>query len=156
MTDKEYNAQKRRVLAAFKKWAGPTGIGEFIAFHTWHRDGTAGEDEALPETAHSTTARARVAWEYISVNFHWNLLHMVDNTDEEIDRIVRHEIAHVIVNEMRMYGPPTHRDEQARDEAMKHEERVVTKLASILLWCRLKGQAEAKRQSAKRNKKGRS
>jgi hypothetical protein len=152
MTDKEYNAQKRRVKLAYQKWHSITGLGEWIRSHAWHRDGNCGKEGT--NYGPDTTARAEVQWEYITVCFHWNLENIATLDDDTLDRVIRHEISHVLINEMRMWGPPTHRDEQARDEAMKHEERVVTKLASILLWCRMKGQIEAKRQSARRTKKG--
>jgi hypothetical protein len=150
MTDKEYNTQKRRVKAAFAKWSGPTGMGDWIVFHAWHRDGTCGKEENVAVSEeHVVTARASVAWEYIQICFHWNLEQIATNSDNELDRVVRHEIAHALINEMRMWGPPLHRDDQARDEAMKHEERVATRLATILLWCRLKGGIEAKRKKGK-------
>lgn len=154
MTDKEFHKQKRRVKAAYEKWHSPTGMGEWIGSHIWHRDGTCGETDGIKYGA-ETTARAYVSWEYITVCFHWNLESIANHNDDELDRIVRHEIAHALINEMRMYGPPFHRDDQAKEEAMKHEERVVTKLATVLLWCRLKGQEETKRQlSARRTKCG--
>ena len=149
MTDKEYRKQKRRVELAYTKWHIPAGLGDWIVSHAWHRDGTAGKQDNQPPQEHEPTARASVAWEYITVCFHWNLQSIADNSDAEVDRIVRHEICHALINEMRMWGPRLHRDEQARDEAMKHEERVATRLGSILLWCRMKGHAEAKRQLKK-------
>jgi hypothetical protein len=106
----------------------------------WHRDGTAGADSGNRNDANTeTTARASVSWEYYTVCFHWNLDAISCNCDSELDRIVRHEICHVLLNEMRMWGPPTFENSQAQDEAMKHEERSVTTIAAILLWCREAG-----------------
>ena len=124
-------------------------MGGWIANHVWYRDGTTGSEPDSVVPIRDSAARAEVHWEYVHVNFHWNLELISDETDEGLDRMVRHEIAHALINEMRMWGPSTHRDEQARDEALKHEERVATELAMVLLWCRLQGEADARRKAKK-------
>lgn len=152
MTDKEFRNEQKRVQKAFDRWKEITGLGDWIIYHYWHRDGTAGKgDSDRPNTAGWTTAaRVEVSWEYIHATFHWNLHSLQGNTDLEMDRIVRHEIAHVLVNEMRQWAPER-MDQDKLDEAHKHEERVVSRLASVLKWCRAEGQKEA---SSKPKKKG--
>lgn len=130
MNDAEFLTQKRRVLAAYKKWSGPTGMHGWIDSHTWHRDGTAGGGIQYE----GALARTSASWDYITVVFHWNLEGLSDKPDHVIDRIVRHEIGHALVNEMRMWSPPNLSQQQC-DEAMRHEERVVSQLQSVLLWC---------------------
>lgn len=149
MTDKEYRTQKARVLKTYAKWGYSAGImSGWIVTHMWHRDGTAGSDSGERADANTTvTARASVAWEYCRACFHWNLEAISDNTAAELDRIVRHEICHVLVAEMRMWASTT-MSEEKNDEAMKHEERTVTCLAAILLWCREAGFKD--RQSPRR------
>jgi hypothetical protein len=149
MTDAEYRKQKRRVKTAYEKWHEPTGLGEWIGSHIWHRDGTAGDDT---DDKREVIGRVEVQWQYITLGFHWNLEKIAGLSDDELDRVIRHEIAHVLVNEMRMLGPSMHRDDQARDEAVKHEERVVTKLASVLLWCRMEGSKDSKHKPKKGTK----
>lgn len=148
MTDKEFRVQQARVHSAYRKWHEPTGMGGWIVSHVWHRDGTAGNPDR-DRGEYTTAARASVSWEYISVSFHWNLESLACNSDAELDRIVRHEICHVLVNEMRMFGPVAMSAEEA-DRAMKHEERTVTALASVLLWCFQAGQ---KAKVARKTKK---
>ncbi len=135
MTDKEFAAQQSRVQKAFDKWKSPTGLDGWVVCHTWYRDGSAGEEYR------KATARADCSWEYIHVMFHWNLQSIAVHDDKEVDRIVRHEICHVLVNEMREWSSwPA-----SGDGALKHEERTVSRLASILLWCRQEGQEDAKK-----------
>jgi hypothetical protein len=132
MTDGQFARQQARVLKAYNRWHTPTGMAAWIVSHGWHRDGTAGK----PEDHHGESfplARASVAWEYLHVTFHWNLSEIADKTDAELDRVVRHEICHALVNEMRM--DPIDMTRQHAADAMKHEERVVSTLATILLWC---------------------
>ena len=148
MTDKEYSAQKSRVEKTFRKWSDPAGMGGWIIVHTWHRDGTSGDNNSNAGEMIST-ARASVAWQYCHVTFHWNLVQIEDNSDTELDRIVRHEICHVLVAEMRMWGNPT-QSERECDEAMMHEERTVTNLAAILSWCRQAGQHDSAQHRKKR------
>ena|ERR1035437_4234764 len=138
MTDKEYRTQKARVLKTYAKWQSPSGMGGWIVSHIWYRDGTAGEDGTPAPSGGVVTARASVAWEYCRVTFHWNLQVIATDSNGDLDRIVRHEICHALVNEMRMWAPSTMSEEKS-DEAMKHEEHTVTCLAAILLWCREAG-----------------
>ncbi len=90
--------------------------------------------------------KAMVDWHYQEASIHFNVQIMQNKTDEEIDYIVRHEICHLLVNEMREwehYDPKT-------GGAMRHEEHVVTGLAKILNWVWMAGQDEGKKSVRKK------
>lgn len=83
-----------------------------------------------PDRIQEVAGRTRVRWEYLEADIHFNLTSLTENSDEEIDYIVRHEMAHVLVNEMREWADT---DSKGR---IYHEERVCTRLAQIFDWCR--------------------
>ncbi len=149
MTDAEFRQQKNRILKAFKRWAVPTGMNELVVNHYFHREGLESNNPADAKNGYVCRARADIKWEYITADFHWNVRDMADVPDFLLDRIVRHEIAHALVREMREWA-------DGGENQLAHEERVVSKLAFVFNWCRLAGQKEAKRQlAAKRQKPAR-
>lgn len=62
-----------------------------------------------------------VDWIYSRAYIHVNLPRLMDQDEGEIERIVVHELMHVLVNEM-------------REDEMHHEERVVTQLTKAIFW----------------------
>lgn len=134
VTDQEFESIRSRIKAAVEKWLPAMGLKwwhEIII--TYERDRFSQERNGHPPDCAAFT---RVSWEYLDaiVTFSVACCWSKEYTDQEIDYLVRHELCHLLVNEMRMYGPPNHRDEQAADEAIKHEERVVTQIAQAFGW----------------------
>lgn len=135
MTDREVTATKGRVLKAYRRWSTVTGMTAWFVDHVWYRNGTAGDGSPI------TAGRAQIRWEYFQAQFHWNLEILSEDSDDELDRIVRHEICHALVAEMREWATDDVTEEKSK-EAMKHEERTVSMLASILKWTREQGQRD--------------
>ncbi len=144
MTDAEFRKQKARILKAFNRWRNPTGMDEFVITHHWHREGL---PDGKEDAKNVSLASANAKWEYLYVDFHWNLREFLNLSDNALDRAVRHEIAHALVAEMREYACES-------DEGCKvaHEERVVSKLAFVLNWCRLAGEKDARKPKKKAKK----
>jgi hypothetical protein len=134
MTDREFESIRERIKTAVEKWLPALGL------KWWHEILISYDRERFSEERNGHPADCagftKVNWEYLDahVTFSVACIWAKELSDEEIDYLVRHELCHILVNEMRMWGPPTHRDEQARDEAIKHEERVVTQLAQAIKW----------------------
>lgn len=151
MTDSEYKAAIKRIRPILLKWQKPCGLGMWrrVDF-TYHRDAASlagGSRVELDEHARDIAGCAVVDWEYREATIHLNVDKLSDHTDEEIDYIVRHEICHVLVNEMREW-----QKHSANYSAIKHEERVVSDLAMILGWVYMEG-VDAGKLSVKTKKK---
>lgn len=65
--------------------------------------------------------RTYVDWKYMSANVYLNIPSMLNMTHNQIERIIVHELLHVLVNEM-------------REDGIDHEERVVTLLTKAVFW----------------------
>jgi len=140
VTDSEYRKQKARILKSFNRWAGPTGMKEFIVNHHFHREGLEPGNPEDARNGYVCFGRADVKWQYLTADFHWNVRDLVDLPDHVVDRNVRHEIAHALVHEMREFA-----SDSDAESKLAHEDRVVTKLAFVFNWCREAGAREAKR-----------
>ena len=72
-------------------------------------------------TAHGSNVAAKTwaDWRYFKGNIDFSYFQLKDMDDKSIERIVIHEMLHIVVNEMRYEG-------------IEHEERVVSHISSIL------------------------
>ncbi len=144
MTDKEFNETKHRIKKAISKWHTCLGF-------RWWRDSSMyyhrSADAMCQATGRESTrdgmsqcaAETSVKWEYLELAIHWNCPRVFGLDDEEIDYMVRHEFAHAIVNEMREWASGDSKD------AIRHEERVCTRLAMIFNWVRKVGKEESEK-----------
>lgn len=92
----------------------------------------------LTEASRDVAGAADVNWQYRQADIYLNLEKLFSLTDQEIDYTIRHEIGHLLVNEMKEWEHGN-----ANRQAINHEERVVTDLAMILGWVRTAGKDEA-------------
>lgn len=133
MTDKEFRQQRARVRKSLSKWLTPLGLNnQRSIYFIYKRDG----GPADPDVIASCTPE----WEYkhASIWFHLDRMMVVD--DEDLDYFVRHELCHILVNQMATSGAV----------AKKNEERVVTELAQILNWVWRAGAKEAGKKKGKK------
>lgn len=82
-------------------------------------------------------------WHYLLATITWDLQAVADQNDEELESAFVHECCHILVNEMRMWAEKD-MDEAKHDEAVHHEERVVSTLANALVWTWQAAQSAAK------------
>ncbi len=80
------------------------------------------------------------------------MLAVADLPDEELERVFVHECCHVLVAEMREWGPGD-MTQAACEISLKHEERVVCGLTSAFLWTRKDG--AGKLRASRQLRKGR-
>ncbi len=118
MTDKEYNATKRRVFAIAKKWQQALGLCWWEIAYDWCQ-------VEMESDKHNITVRAVAVtqWEYAKASIALALPVLMELSDRDIERVVVHEFMHILVNEM---GEP--------DADGKHQERVVTGLTKAIFW----------------------
>jgi len=150
MTDQDFDLTVKRIRSIVKKWNTPCGLRMWrrVDF-VYHRDTASLAQDSrceLNEGERDVAGRASVDWEYREATIHLNVEKLSHNSDEEIDYVVRHEICHILVNEMREW-----RRHGEHYSAVKHEERVVSDLAMILGWVRRAGVDDPK--PTKRKKK---
>lgn len=74
----------------------------------------AGENETV-------LARTFADWRYATANIHINLPAFDGMADAEIERVIIHELCHILVNEM-------------REGELHHEERTVAWLTKAFMW----------------------
>lgn len=71
--------------------------------------------------SHSTAATCDASWKYFTATIDFSLEQMEDLSEDEIEKIVIHELLHIVVNEM-------------REDGIDHEERVTSHLQMIMSW----------------------
>ena len=115
MTTKEFNEQRRRIRRLCDKWMPRLGM-------SWHRlelNYSEERDGGNPDSA----AHSRSAWEYKDASITWFCPVTATIDDKFLERIVVHEMAHVLVAPMRSHDVP-----------MENEELVCTTLADAFMW----------------------
>ena len=106
--------KKQRIQKAFKKWAWLVNSYGW-KFTVKYVMGT----ENMPDgCVHSTTAATSSRWEYLIGNVYVNLIACEDETDDAIERMVIHELMHMIVSPI--------------ETETKENEYVVTSLERII------------------------
>jgi hypothetical protein len=131
MTDAERRAIIRRIGKISKKWLKMMGLMWWtvnLNYTTETRDTGSG---------YQAIAWVNAKWQYMTADVYFSLPIIVDKDDEEIEEVVRHELCHILVNEMR-----------EQDEDRLHEERVCTTLASALGWTFIAGKEEGMKCSS--------
>lgn len=149
MTDAEFNVQRKRLLALQDKWIPALGL------RWWHTTFVYSRQPLKSEAAEGRTCLAQtlVDWEYLNATITFDMQAIVDESDDDLEKTFVHECMHIFVHEMRMWAGPEVTYEK-KEEAMKHEERVVTQLTNAVIWSRRAGYDEGKKSSpVKRRKK---
>lgn len=148
MTDAEYNVQKKRLKTLQDKWVAPLGLRWWKVTFSYSR-------EPLKSDAtdgRTCLAQTMVDWEYLNATITFDMQCIAGESDDDLEKTFVHECMHVFVHEMRMWAGPelTH---EKQEEAMKHEERVVTQLANAVIWTRTAGFDEGKKSVPIKRKK---
>lgn len=123
MTDKEFEAQKKRVKKYIAKWHDTMGLGWFKITMDWVRD----RDEN-PATAAKTTSH----WQYRQAWIQWFVPALVDNNDEFLESIVVHEFTHILLSPLLLV-------DSKEDLPLQHEYATET-VARAIQWAREAGE----------------
>jgi predicted SprT family Zn-dependent metalloprotease len=68
---------------------------------------------------YSTSATCDSSWQYFTATIDFSYIQLKDMEEKEIEKIIIHELLHIVVNEM-------------REDGIEHEERVVSHLQMIV------------------------
>lgn len=128
MTDKDFKAQKKRVLDFWNMYFSEIGMGWWAVELNWSRE----REESSPDTIALTNA----SWEYRNGNVTFFLPKCAEISDDQLEEAVVHEMVHIIAE-----GIHDLRDDQSREIT----EYTVTSLARAIVWARRAGRKDTKK-----------
>ena len=127
MTDAEYEQTKDRLQAIADEWVECLGLRWWHISFFYHRD--AGEyRESSPDIPLTSKGYTSASWAYCDAAVHFNMAVLTTDDISELEKVVVHELMHIIVHEMRSGT----RCDCPYD--MCHEERVCTMLQLAFAW----------------------
>ena len=115
---------KKKIENYFHKWAQPLGLLWWEITITYFDD--PGEVVRMfrdPGGGNIIPAIVNADWKYGTASISINVPAFKGMKNRQIEKIIVHELVHVLVNEM-------------REDGIEHEERVVTGLAKAFMWTR--------------------
>jgi hypothetical protein len=136
LTDKEFALVRRRINVLTERWGAEIGMNWWKLQIAYERDGAAmGRDENWV-----CTMTAAAKWQYrdAKITVNCEMAHEAD--DETLEEWFVHELAHVLVNEMRAITS----EEKVRDGWIDHEEHVCVGIQRALVWARRAGFKEGR------------
>jgi Fe-S cluster biosynthesis and repair protein YggX len=108
---------KKKIQEIFEKWSYLLGLRWWDVSLTLSKEKT----DFLKDNGETVLARTWADWRYMKATILINYREIKLLDPEEIEKIIVHELCHVLVNEM-------------REGDITHEERVVTTLTNAFLW----------------------
>jgi hypothetical protein len=116
MTDAEFEAAKARVHGFAERWTPLLGLDDWDISWEYNRE---------PPDKEREIAHCAVDWEYEQATVTWSITELLNDEcdDEKLERIVVHELAHIILREMR----------EDTKTKINHEERVATRLSKAFI-----------------------
>lgn len=115
-------SNEREVIGAvFGKWVKRLGLLWWDLELTYYTDPAEILREFTVTDDEMTQAKVYADWRYATAKILVNLPAFEGMTERKIERVIVHELCHVLVNEM-------------REDDIHHEERVVTGLTKAFLW----------------------
>lgn len=129
MTDKEYAKERKRVSKALKKWAYILGFAHWKLSFIYGREAFKQSYDGSFETKMTT----EVKWEYMTIIIRVALSTTHYLPDIDLERMIIHEFAHALINEM-----------HAVDKDADHEERVAEHVMWAIWWAYRYGQGKFK------------
>lgn len=102
MTDTEYEAEKARVERYCEKWRAAVGLGWWTVTYAWLREP---DLTNIRKDAYRAAAVTHTTWVYRQATIDWHLDVLQSQNDEELEHIVVHEFAHVLIDGLRQCVP---------------------------------------------------
>ncbi len=124
MKRKVFKKHRARCRRYFDWWIPRLGLSVWSIDVLYQR----GSDYRREHDASANSAMITyVSWKYLDASIYVNVPRVRHMSDDELERAVVHELAHVLVNELAIGG---------RSDNADHEERVVSSLARAFTWVR--------------------
>jgi len=126
MKKKAFKRTRRHIQSLLDTWLTQLGL-KWWSIEVRYYDSEKGFRKA---DGRAVAMRVTSDWRYMSLCIDVNTPACARQTDDDLERIVVHELSHALVNEMREGG-------------IDHEERVVTTLTKAFMWVRDLTRSEA-------------
>jgi hypothetical protein len=122
-TAKAMDTAKRCARRHLNRWKPLVGLAPWTIHQRYYR-----REKDIPKTHKRAAMWCAVDYEYLQATVHVALCRIAHETADEIEAMVRHELLHATINEMRHWQncPTPH--------AMMHEERTVSTLTAAFEW----------------------
>lgn len=138
LSAKQHAREAARITRLVTSWRDRLGLSGWRLHLRFHNGPMPRSTGIAPAPRGSRIAgAAEVDWRYLEATLHFSTPVTRDNSADEIDSIVVHELVHVFVNEM-------------REEGLDHEERVVSTLTNAIRFSYDAGQQDARRARSRR------
>ena len=138
LNDAEFEKQRQRIIKLRDRWSDNLGLGRWEITQVFNRD-TEQMKDADNSPDPKALAMTRTRWMYLTATVQWNMQHLDEYSDQELERIYVHEMMHILVNEMRPWivDDEGKADDMAARVSLFAEERVCTQLAQAFLWVKV-------------------
>lgn len=134
-SDADYLRDKARIWKVFQKWTANLGLRYWKCTCKWYRENFIPDhDQAI--------ATCDANWKYLIVEASFCCDPIGRMADDELERVVVHELLHALVNEM-------------REDGIEHEERVVSQLTNAIDWTYTAGWNDSKAKYGNRKNSNR-
>jgi len=128
MTDKEFKIQQRRVKKYLDKWQKPGGFGWFDIQIEWDREHNLDND--------TTLASCWSNWQYRHATIRFYLPIVKDQSDDELEKAVIHELSHILLSGLQDFSTKDKRD---------LTEYTTTLITDAIYWAHTNVKREAKK-----------
>jgi len=118
---RKWKKQIKRIQKVMDRWLDPLGLAWWHVQCNYIWD----KKQFKKRNGYQTIGSVYARWEYATASIDWNLRAIALESDSKLDRVVLHELCHILVSELR-----------EPDDDKKHEERVVTGLTKAFGWVR--------------------
>lgn len=146
-TDATFLAQKERIGAAMEKWKGILPLQNWEITPIYSRVPIRNE----PGESWKTVAETRTDWRYLQASVQWNVVEVMDESDEKLDMYVRHEFLHILLDRVTRYARGEYPG-NVIDQAQVEETTSILELA--IHWAYEAGIAEGREQKEKESLQG--
>lgn len=130
-----HEAEIARLRVAWDTWAPIFGLDRGwdigLAFY---------DDEFITQRGHASgkaEASVETSWQYQHASVWWNTERSARLDADEVEECVAHEMAHIVLNELRTYIPDGYR---FGNHDLDHEERVCTVITRAVMRVQERGQ----------------
>jgi hypothetical protein len=146
--DAEWKVLQAKIERWFDEWIDHLWLGWWRIEFVWYRSEIPDMNREVVRPARKALMDCTADYHYFEAVIRVNLLAAQEFDDEYLEKVVVHELAHIVLNEMRDWKPT--------DKGMKREERVATHLQKMMweAWREREGKEAGNGQAEQRDAGG--